>query len=319
MANGGSSADKVGAIATFVSVAESASFTAAAKKLRITVSGVSRAITRLEEHLNVRLLHRTSRAVSLTSEGSLFFERCKQILLDLEEAEHEVTSAKSQVRGQVRIQLPRALGKQIVVPALAKFCEQFPDIRVDVILDGRSFNLDEEGIDVALRYGIPADSPLIGRKLCPVFYVACASPGYIRHYGMPQSLEELRQHRLIGHVIAQQGTYRTWNFDTDGDQKSMSMPSVMTINDMSSTADAAISGAGIAYLADFVAAEHLACGRLQTVLPGHICEGQPIYMTYPWRKHVSPRSRVLREFMTTIIPPSPTWSVIVQAHRGNWP
>jgi LysR family transcriptional regulator for bpeEF and oprC len=317
MANGGSSADKVGAIATFVSVAESASFTAAAKKLRITVSGVSRAITRLEEHLNVRLLHRTSRAVSLTSEGSLFFERCKQILLDLEEAEHEVTSAKSQVRGQVRIQLPRALGKQIVVPALAKFCEQYPDIRIDVILDGRSFNLDEEGIDIVLRYGIPADSPLIGRKLCPVFYVACAAPGYIRHYGIPQSLEELRQHRLIGHVIAQQGTYRTWNFESNGDRKAMSVSSVMTINDMSSTADAAISGAGIAYLADFVAAEHLASGRLQTVLPDHICEGQPIYMAYPWRKHVSPRARVLREFITTIIPPSPPWSAIVQAHRGE--
>jgi LysR family transcriptional regulator for bpeEF and oprC len=311
-----SSVGKLGAIETFVCVAESISFTAAAKKLKLTVSGVSRSISRLEEELQATLLNRTSRSISLTDEGATYYRRCKQILHDLQQAEHEITNARSGPRGQLRIQLPRALGKQVVVPALARFCIRYPEIRLEVILDGRSLNLEEEGIDVALRYGMAADSPLVGRKLCPVHYVACAAPSYLAEHGVPQSLDDISRHRLIGHVMSEDAAYRRWYFTKNGITRSIAVASIMNVNDMSSVADAASEGAGIAYLTDFVAAEHISAGRLQAVLVDHIFEGPPIYMAYARRRHASPRIRVLHDFLKDVLPPCPSWGRVVLAQKA---
>jgi LysR family transcriptional regulator for bpeEF and oprC len=306
---------RLGAIETFVCVAESASFTAAAKRLEITLSGVSRAIARLEEELQLRLLNRTSRSLSLTSEGASYYRRCKQILQDLREAEQDILSARSVASGPLRIQAPRALGKHVIVPALATFCARYPGIRLDVLLDGRSLNLEEERIDIALRYGMPADSPLVGRKLCPVHYVACASPAYLAEHGAPQSLDDIPRHRLIGHVMAEGAAYRRWYFSKNGITRSIAIASVMSVNDMSAVADAAARGAGIAYLTDFIAADHISAGRLQAVLVDHIFEGPPIYMAYPRRKHVPPRVRLLHDFIKRLLPPTPLWGQIVLEQR----
>lgn len=312
MQKGSTLAGKLSAIETFVCVGQSESFTAAAKKLQITVSGVSRAVSRLEESLQVRLLNRTSRSISLTIDGTRYFQRCKQVLLDLEQAETEITDAKLEPRGHVRIQLPRALGKQIVIPALAKFCDRYPEIRIEVVLDGRALNLEQEGIDVALRFDVPADSPLIARKLCRVFYLACAAPEYIRQRGAPRSLEELQQHRLISHVLAHDGRPSPWHFKKGGSIVSLSIDSAVHINDMSSVAEAAASGGGIAYLADFIAADYLKAGKLEPVLLKHIFEGAPVFMVYPRHRHTSPRARALHEFLREILPPEPSWGRIVR-------
>jgi LysR family transcriptional regulator for bpeEF and oprC len=298
-------------------VAENASFAAAAQKLGITVSGVSRAISRLEEELQARLLNRTSRSLSLTSEGVSYYRRCRQVLQDLQEAEQEILSARSLPSGPLRIQAPRALGKHVVVPALAEFSARYPEITLDVILDGRSLNLEEEGIDVALRYGMPADSPLVGRKLCPVHYVACASPAYLAEHGAPQSPDDIASHRLIGHVMSEGAAYRRWYFSRNGITRSIAVASAISVNDMSSVADAATHGAGIAYLADFIAADHISAGRLQAVLVDHIFEGPPIYMAYPRRRHALPRERVLHSFLRSLFPPAPFWGQVVLAQRRS--
>lgn len=314
-----SSADRLGPIATFVCVGESASFTDAAKKLQMTVSGVSRAISRLEERLQVRLLNRTARSTSLTDEGSCYFERCKQVLLDLERAESEIANSKSQPRGRLRLLLPRALGRQVVLPGLVSFHEQYPEVHVDAILDGRSLNLEEEGIDIALRYGVPANSPLVGRRLCPVFYLACASPNYLRKYGPPRSISDLDRHRLIGQVIAQDGRCRPWHFDENGTTRSVTIASAININDMSAVADAAANGAGIAYLADFLAADYLRSGSLIVVLNEFIFEGVPIYLAHPRRRHIPARLRVLRDFLRRLLPSTTPWGEIALAQKSGHP
>jgi LysR family transcriptional regulator, regulator for bpeEF and oprC len=203
-----SSPENLTAISTFVCVGESTSLTAAAQKLQMSVSGVSKAVSRLEDRLRVRLLNRTSRSISLTDEGMAYFERCRQILSELEEAEAEIAEVQAQPRGRLRVQLPRALGKKIVVPALPLFLEKYPDIAVDVVLDARFLNLEEEGIDIALRYGVPPDSPLVARKLCCVYYVACASPDYVRRCGEPLTPQDLFQHRCINYLTPQDSRYR---------------------------------------------------------------------------------------------------------------
>src|SRR5258706_3352513 len=158
MSNSRNVTDNLAAISIFVTVGTSTSFTAAAQKLQMSVSGVSKAVSRLEDRLRVRLLNRTSRCINLTDEGAAYFDRCRQILLDLEEAEAAITDGQSQPRGRLRVQFPRALGKKVAMPAIAQFLERYPEIAVDVVLDARSLNLEEEGIDIALRYGPPDDS-----------------------------------------------------------------------------------------------------------------------------------------------------------------
>jgi LysR family transcriptional regulator for bpeEF and oprC len=302
-----SSTDNLSAIAIFVTVGESVSLTSAAQKLQMSVSGVSKAVSRLEEKLRVRLLNRTSRRITLTHEGSAYFQRCRQVLLDLEEAEATIAQTQSQPRGRLRMLVPRALGKKIVIPAMKRFLEQYPDIAVDLVLDARSLNLEEEGIDIALRYGRPADSLLVARKLCRVQYLVCASPDYIRGNGEPQTLDDIRRCRCINYIVPGTGRYRHWNFFGDGNTISMDIEGAINVNDMGALADAALNGTGLAYLPDFMVNDHIDAGELKQVLPEWLYQGEWIYMVYPRRRYFSPRFRVFSDFIRELLPPSPLW------------
>jgi LysR family transcriptional regulator for bpeEF and oprC len=312
MSNGKHSAESLSAISTFVCVAESTSFTAAAQKMGMSVSGVSKAVSRLEERLQVRLINRTSRCISLTDEGTDYFERCRQILLDLEEAEAAITEGLAKPRGRMRVQFPRALGKKIVMPAITSFLDRYPEISLDMVLDARPLNLEEEGIDVALRYGRPDDtSTLIARRLCCVYYVPCASASYIERFGRPTNPSDLSRFRCINYVTVTAGRYRQWNFPSDDDVVSLSVPSVLNVNDMSALVEAAVTGAGIAYLPDFIVADHCSTGELKIVLPDLIFEGQPIYIVYRRRRYLPPRVRVFLDFLRDLLPTVPKWTQTV--------
>ena len=318
MSKARSSTDNVSAISIFVTVGESVSLTSAARKLQMSVSGVSKAVSRLEDRLRVRLLNRTSRRITLTHEGAAYFKRCRQVLLDLEEAEATIAQGQSQPRGQLRVLVPRALGKKIIIPAMMRFLEQYPDISVDLVLDARSLNLEEEGIDVALRYGAAADSLLVGRKLCRVSYVVCASPDYIRRNGEPKTLEDIRRYRCINYVIPGTGRYRQWNFRQDGSTVSLDIEGALNVNDMGALADAAIIGAGLAYLPDFMVVDHIEAGELKIVLQDWVYEGEWIYMVYPRRRYASPRFRVFSDFIRELLPATPRWQskMLNQTHSG---
>jgi LysR family transcriptional regulator for bpeEF and oprC len=301
------STDSLSAIATFVAVGESASLTSAAQKLQMSVSGVSKAVSRLEEKLRVRLLNRTSRRITLTHEGLAYFKRCRQVLLDLEEAEATIAQVQAQPRGRLRVLVPRALGKNILLPAMTRFLEQYPDISVDLVLDARSLNLEEEGIDVALRYGRPADSLLVARKLCRVNYLLCASPDFIRRNGEPRTLEDLRRYRCINYVVPGTGRYRQWNFLRDGEVVSLDVEGALNMNDMGALAEAAANGSGLAYLPDFMVVDPVEAGKLKIVLPDWAFPGDWIYMVYPRRRYFSPRFRVFSDFIRTLLGPTPPW------------
>jgi len=302
-----SSTDSLSAIAIFVAVGESASLTAAAQKLQMSVSGVSKAVSRLEDRLRVRLLNRTSRRITLTHEGTAYFKRCRQVLLDLEEAETTIAQGQSQPRGRLRVLVPRALGKKVLIPAMVQFLEQYPDISVDLVLDARSLNLEEEGIDVALRYGRPADSLLVARKLCRVNYLVCASPEFIREHGEPRTLEDIRRYRCVNYVVPGSGRYRQWDFFRAGEPISLDIEGALNVNDMGALADAALIGTGLAYLPDFMVADLVEAGSLKVVLPDWLYQGDWIYMVYPRRRYFSPRFRVFSDFIRALLPPAPPW------------
>ena len=317
MSNFKNSPENLTAISTFVCVGESASLTAAAHKLQISVSGVSKAISRLEDRLRVRLVNRTSRSISLTDEGAVYFERCRQILTDLEEAEARITGSQSEPRGRLRLQMPRALGKKIVLPALTSLLDSYPELVLDVTLDTRPLNIEEEGIDIALRYGIEQGSLLVAKRLARVFYVACCAPSYVRRHGEPSTPPDLFGHRCINYITSADGRYRRWNFLERKTVVSLTFPSVLNVNDMEALTEAAIQGAGIAYLPDFMVADHVAAGSLKVLLPAYMYEGDSVVMVYPRRRFPSSRSRVVRDFLSKLLPEHPPWSETVSRPRAK--
>jgi len=298
-------------IGIFVRVAESRSFHGAANRLGMSLSGVSKAIKRLETRLGVRLVNRTTRSVGLTLEGEVYLKYALRLLNDLDDARDAMFQACTLPSGRLRLKVPRALGRQVIVPALPRLLETYPDLSLDVLLDGRNLDLAEEGIDIALRYGAPPDSRCVARRLCRVSVVMCASPGYIERYGSPRSIDELMQHRCIDYVSPQTGRYRMWDLTADGHTRTLHIPGKINFNDVSTMRDACLEGAGIAYLPDFLAADAVSDGRLSIVLPQYLHEGPSLHMVYHQSRYVSTRMRAGLDFLIDLLPSDPSWRQVV--------
>ena len=288
-------------------VAESRSFTVAARRLGISASGVSKSLARLEEDLGVRLVNRTTRKVSLTEDGVVFFERCRQVLADLDEAETTLTRARIEPRGKLRVQMPIGFGGRVVVPALAQFMARYPELTVDIELSDRVPDLAEEGLDAAVRIGELGDVRLIARNLCPIHFVTCAAPEYLRLHGEPQTPDDLDGHRCLAYVYPQTGRYRDWQFAQDGKRFSKMVSGRINVNNAESLLELAVAGAGIATMGTFIAAEAIASGKLRIILADYVAPGPLASVVYLPSRHLSPRVRTFVEFLADCIPPEPAW------------
>lgn len=306
--------DDLNGLRLFLQVAEAQSFTAAAKRLGLTSSGVSKAIARLEQEYGQRLLNRTTRRVGLTHEGMEFYERCRQIMLDLEEAENQLTRLNASPRGHLRVHMPTAFGKKLVLPRLAPMLENLPGLRVDVELGERPIDLAEEGLDAAVRFGNLPDSGLVARRLCEVRFVACASPEYLMRHGTPQSPEDLATHACFGYTTPWRSHYREWTFrDAAGEASTLSVSGKLNVNNAEALVEAAIAGSGIAMVADFVAWDAVRAGALRLVLRDFIGPPTPVALVYlPGRQH-SPRVRWFVDALLAMIPSPAPWEELARA------
>ncbi len=300
--------NKIGSIRTFLAVVEAKSFSEAARRLSLSAAAVSKAIARLESNLGIRLLSRNTRSVSLTFEGELFCARCQHILSELEEAEAEITQAVRVPSGRLRIQVPRGFGRKILLPALTKWLERFPQVCADVdFSDRRTADLSEEGIDVAIRFGMTGDSRAIARKLTDIHFVICASPTYLRRHGTPLTPQDLKRHNCLAYVLPQTGRYLEWNF-TDGKRTwSELLSGTVNVNDAQTLVNCAIDGVGIARVASYLVADEIRAKRLKMVLGEYIPPGPPIQVVYFQRSHLSARVRAFVDFMIELVPPEPWW------------
>jgi LysR family transcriptional regulator for bpeEF and oprC len=277
------------AISTFVRVVEAKSFAAAASQLGMTPSGVSRAVSRLETQLGARLLFRSTRSLRLTDDGAAFHARCKEILADLSEATEALGHARSHPVGKLRVAVHSAIGRSALIPNLAAFEARYPDIRLELTMCDYHFDLNEEGYDCAIRMGELADSNLIARKLGYFSNVLCASPEYLRKYGAPQNIEELKQHRAINYVYPTTGKPYQWQFDTPGGRVALDIDAHMLINDGESVIQAAVAGLGIIQIPHCLAASALAKGQLEIVMADTTSTGSPVWIVYPQKRHLSAR------------------------------
>lgn len=307
--------DRIPDIVAFVQVTDARSFTTAAEQLGLSRSAVGKSIVRLEDQLGVRLLHRTTRSVSATDEGQLFYDRCIRILADLRETELAMVSRSEQPRGIFRIDLPVSFGRLHVLPLLYQFISTWPELAVNVTFNDRYVDLIEEGIDLAVRIGGEEDSRLVARTLAPHHLITCATPEYLAAHGHPKTPADLAGHSCLAFNHA--GRPTEWRFRTvpEGDKsdvsnevQSLSVRGRFCANNAEAVRDAALSGYGIGQLATFLVGDDIRAGRLRSVLQPYAIAGSPIRVVYPSGRYLSPKVRHFIDLLVDAWRLEPTWS-----------
>jgi LysR family transcriptional regulator, regulator for bpeEF and oprC len=284
-------------LAIFVKVAERRSFVRAATDLGITQSGVSNAIGRLEQQLGTRLLARTTRRVNLTEHGAAYFERCRQALGELEEAELVLKDSQLEPSGNLRIDMPVSFGRLKVVPLLGPFQARYPHIKLRVTFTDRYIDLIEEGIDVCMRLGPLHDSSLIARRLSGTGFKVVGSPRYFAKFGKPKRIEDLGDHNCLAFTFRETRLARAWRFMQEGAEKNLTPKGNMSFSDGAAVCDAACAGYGLAQLQDYFADPAIARGKLVSVLDRFKPKIEPVWLVYPQTRHLTPTVRVFVDFM----------------------
>lgn len=280
----------------FVRAAALGGFSAAARELALTPSGVAKLVTRLENRLGVRLLNRTTRKLSLTAEGAAYFERARRIVADIEDAEAEVAAFRRRPKGLLRINVLVAFGRRQLIPALPRFLERFPEIQVDVELSDRRVDLVGKGVDIAIRLGELEDSSLVARKICDIERAICAAPAYLARHGTPRRPEDLLRHNCLS--VSDFPALRRWPFETRQGRKIIEVSGNVSANGGEALLDLAVLGVGIIRLVDFVTAPEVAAGRLQPLLlDTHLGDTIPLHAVYAQGRHRSPKVAAMVEFL----------------------
>ncbi|MGV6816863.1 MAG: LysR family transcriptional regulator [Thiotrichales bacterium] len=291
---------------SFVRVVEAGSISAAADRLGMAKSVVSRRLKELESHLGVELFHRTTRSMNLTDTGRAFYHQSVRILDDLLEAEAAASQAHTTLQGRLKIALPSSFGLLHMTPALNDFLDAHPHIEFDLDFNDREVDLIQEGFDLAIRIARLPDSSLIARRLAPINMVLCASPDYLQQHGEPQHPDELSRHRCLTYSLLKDPY--TWSFiDTQQQQHNVPIRSVMQASAGDFLKQAAIRGHGLVYLPTFLAYEAIETGELLPLMRSFQPEAMDAYAIYPPTRHLSQRVRALVDFLAARFAGTPYW------------
>ncbi len=298
--------DRFGDMQTFVRVVEAGSLSAAAERLGVAKSAVSRRLGELEARLGVQLLRRTTRRLNLTDSGRSFYDRCLRILADLDEAEAAVSQAHGALQGRLRIAAPLSFGLLHLGPAITDFMQQHPQVQFDLDFNDREVDLLAEDIDVAIRIAQLHDSTLIARRLWSNRLLLCASPDYLRRHGTPQAPADLAGHHGLVYSYAPEPTLLTLR-DADQRETRAHLRERLRSNNGDFLRQAAVAGQGIALSPSFIVYESLRNGELVPVLPGYTHAEVPAYAVYPQTRHLSQRVRTFVDFLAERYAGVPYW------------
>ena len=291
--------DKVSEIAAFARVVDAGGFSAAARQLGVTPSAVSKQVTHLEDRLGARLLHRTTRSLSLTEEGAAFYEHTKPILAALDEAEQAVSRLAGAPRGTLRVAIPLAFGQIHIAPILPEFTARYPEISVEIVTTERYVNLVEEGIDVAVRIGDIPDQSMVIRKIAPNRRVVCASPAYLAAHGTPIRPADLAHHNCLTYL--QQGPKVEWHFGEGSAASTVHVSGTIQTNSFTVLHAAALAGIGITRIAAYVVGDDLRSGTLVALLTDMEASDGDVFAVYPAARHLSPKVRAFIDFLVETI------------------
>ena len=282
----------------FIAVVKHQSFAGAARDLGFTGPALSKQVQALEEQLGVKLLHRTTRQVSLTEEGALYYERARKALEDLDEAEKQIQELKSSPVGLLKINAPMSFGLNYLTDPIAKFSQKYSDVIIDVDFDDRRIDMIEEGYDVIIRIGALEDSSLIARKLSPCPIMLCASPAFIERYGLPQNPSDLEELPAI--LFNKHGYVDEWAYKkNNGNVGKVKMKGVMHANTAEMMCEACLQGIGVTSLPIFSVAKYLQSNQLIHILPEYETMPQrSIYAMFPQNRYLSTKTRLFVDWLS---------------------
>lgn len=300
--------DRFQAMQVFTRVVEANSFTMAAEGLGMPRATVTTTIQSLERLLQVRLLNRTTRRVSLTPDGAAYYERCTRILADVEDAEasfHDVTRGP---RGRLRIDTPPSIGRLILIPALCDFHTRYPDIELAIGMSDRPVDMVQEAVDCVIRVGELQDSTMVAKRIGTFESVTCAAPAYIERYGEPATIDDLHKHRAVHYFSGRTGRIVDWSFMVDGAPRTISVKGAVSVNDAEAYVNCGVKGFGMIQPARYMVAPHLRSGALREVLTEWIPPSMPISVVYLHNRHLSAKVRVFVDWVSALFQACPILS-----------
>ena len=296
--------DRFSSMEAFVRVVEAGTFVAAADRLGISTSSLSRLVADLEQHLGARLLNRTTRRLSLTESGQAYYERCVTLLADLAEAEAMAGQSAAQARGTVRLTCSYSMAEQKVAPAIASFVERHPAVKFELVVSDRVVDLVEEGFDLAIRVGALGSDRLVARRLGSMHLVLCAAPSYLERHPQPRSPADLAEHNAL--TYAYSASPRLWRFTGNaGEVHEVRVAGNLHANSGDALRAAALEGMGIINEPDFLLDPALRAGGLVRLLPGYTSGGGDIWAVYPSRRHLSLKVRLFVDHVAAVFGGAP--------------
>lgn len=280
----------------FVLLARHGSLTAAARELDLTPPAATKRLAQLEARLGVRLVNRTTRSISLTTEGETYLHHATRILAEIREMEDAVSSSRSVPRGLLRVNAPMGFGRTVIAPLLSEFAKRHPHVEVQLDVTDRPVDLVESGMDLAIRFGTLPDKRLIARRVMVNRRFLCASPRYLEQHGTPQSLADLVNHNCIVHR-QNDDAYGVWRLVRDGRNEAMKVHGTMSSNDGDIVLGWALDGHGILIRSEWDLAKYVESGRLRVVLPDYVQPDADLFVYYPNKLNQSARARAFIDFL----------------------
>ena len=291
------------AMQTFIRVAELASFTRAADSLGIPKASASTAVQQLEATLGTRLLHRTTRKVQMTHDGLAFYERCKDLLTDVDEVQAMFQQGEQSLRGRLRVDMSGGVARLFVLPRLPEFTQAHPLLELELSSTDRLVDLVREGFDCVLRVGQLVDSSLVARPLGAFRIINCASPAYLKRHGTPKTLDDLATHQLIHYVSTLGARSPGWEYPDGNGYASLPMSGSITVNNSDSYTAACIAGLGLIQAPAAGLQPLIDAGKLVEVMPDYLAEPMPVSLLYANRRNLPRRVQTFMTWMTQVLTP----------------
>jgi len=289
--------DRFQAMQVFTRVVDANSFTRAADNLGLPRATVTTIIQNLEALLQVRLLNRTTRRISLTPDGAAYYEHCARILGEVEETESSFRDVAQRPKGRLRIDVPSPIGRLVLIPRLCEFHARYPEVELVIGMGDRMVDLVREAVDCVIRAGDLQDSTLVARRIGAIKLITCATPDYLERYGVPRSIDDLQQHVAVHYFSHRTGRNFDWDFIVDGQPMAVKMRGNVSVNDMDAYVACALQGFGMIQPARFTVLPHLESGALVEVLPELSPSPMAISVAYMQNRHLSPKVRAFVDWV----------------------
>lgn len=293
--------DRIDLFRIFTRVVECSSFTRAADMLGVPRSSVSAAVQELEGRVGARLLHRTTRKVSPTQDGLVFYERCLCAITAVEDTESLFRQTAAQPSGRLRIDVPGRIGRLIIAPALSGFLDLYPQIDIDLGVADRAINLVEDSVDCVLRVGPLSDSGLIARPIGKLPLINVASPAYLARHGTPCTPDDLGHHWAVNYASPSTGRVEDWEWIEQDVLRTMPLRGRVTANSAEAYIACCLAGLGLIQIPAYDVCAHLEAGELVEVMPDYCAEPMPMTLLYPHRQHLSRRLQVFADWLEALL------------------